>query len=321
MNMEDALLQAIEDNPYDWTLWLILADWLDEHNEPERAELLRLQYILGQEATPPHRSRQEERLRELIAEGVRPCLPVRTNSIGMRLALVPAGTLLMGSPPSEAERPDGEPQHEVEITQAFYAGIYAVTQEQYQRVLGVNPSWFSSTGRGRSKVKGMDTGQFPVESVSWDETVEFCRRLSELPEEKGDEHLYRLPTEAEWEYICRGGPFFKTSSLPFYFGNSLSSMQANFNGNYPWGGAAKGPFLGRTTQVGSYPPNALGLYDLHGNVWEWTSTLEGSSRLFRGGSWFNSAEYCTASFRYRDEPDFRDGYLGFRVLAVPSGAK
>ena len=203
----------------------------------------------------------------------------------------------------------------VEITQPFYAGIYPVTQEQYQRIMGQNPSHFSSTGGGSSNVNGMDTRPFPVENVSWEDAIEFCRRLSELPGEKENEHLYRLPTEAEWEYICRGGPFFKKPSPPFHFGNSLSSTQANFDGRNPYGGAATGAYLQRTTKVGSYPPNPLGLYDLHGNVWEWCADWydadyykrspkqdpqgpeNSEHRVLRGGSWGNNGWYCRAACR------------------------
>jgi formylglycine-generating enzyme required for sulfatase activity len=180
-----------------------------------------------------------------------------------------------------------------------------------------------------------DTRRFAVESVSWEDAFEFCRRLSDLPEEKRAGRLYRLPTEAEWEYSCRGG----TSSLtPFYFeapSTSASSTQANFDGNYPYGGAPKGPYLQRTTTVGSYKPNVFGLYDMHGNVGEWchdwygkyptekvtdpAGPAEGSARVIRGGSWHNHAFYCRASCRGSFEPDQRHDYLGFRLAAVPSG--
>jgi formylglycine-generating enzyme required for sulfatase activity len=240
----------------------------------------------------------------------------------------------MGSPPNEAERSDDEHQHEVEITRPFYAGIYPVTQEQYQRVMGQNPSHFSSTGGGKDKVKGMDTRQFPVESVSWEDAVEFCRRLSELPEEKTNERAYRLPTEAEWEYICRGGPFIKKPSPPFYFGSSLSPTQANFDGNYPYGGAAKGQYLERPTTVGCYPPNSLGLHDLHGNVWEWWAYWYGAEyykwsprqdppgpengerRVLRGGSCYYFGRYCRAAYRTSNAPGDRDLDYGFRVVLV-----
>jgi formylglycine-generating enzyme required for sulfatase activity len=182
-----------------------------------------------------------------------------TNSIGMQLALIPSGTFLMGSPDSEAERSDNQgPRHQVTITRPFYLGVYPVTQRPYAAVMGINPASFNEANGG-----GPD---HPVENVSWDEAVEFCKRLSDRPEEKQSGRVYGLPTEAEWEYACRGGASF---SSPFHYGASLSSTQANFDGNHPYGGAARGPYLQKTSKVGSYKPNAFGLFDLHGNVWEW----------------------------------------------------
>ncbi|HWG44012.1 MAG TPA: SUMF1/EgtB/PvdO family nonheme iron enzyme [Gemmataceae bacterium] len=326
MDMEEALLQAIQDNPSDWTPWLILADWFEEHNDPQRAEILRLQYILGQAATTAERPLQEERLCQLLRKGVRFCMPVRTNSIGMRLTLVPAGTFLMGSRPRYCTGGRNEHPHEVEITQPFYAGIYPVTQEQYQRVMGQNPSRFSSTGRDKDKVKGMDTRSFPVECVNWDEAADFCRRLSQLPDGKIHEHLYRLATEAEWEYICRGGPFLKTIFSAPDSGNHL-----DLNHNPPFDGYPKRP-----TKVGSYPPNLLGLYDLLGNVWEWCADWfeaeyykrsprqdpqgpeTGKCRVLRGGSWICDSRSCRPAYRNDGVPSSRNGSFGFRVVLVAS---
>jgi formylglycine-generating enzyme required for sulfatase activity len=262
-----------------------------------------------------------------------------TNSIGMKLVLVEPGTFLMGSPEEEVGHLNSEHQHEVEITRPFYVGVYEVTQEQYERVMGENPSWFSSTGRDKDKVQGMDTRQFPVENVSWEGAARFCRRLSELPQQKANERLYRLPTEAEWEYVCRGGPFFKKPSPPFYFGNSLSSTQANFDGNHPYGGAAKGAYLERTTKVGSYPSNPLGVYDLHGNVWEWCADRYDADyykhspkqepqgpdgdehRVMRGGSWYINGWSCRAAFRINVPPNnLVNGGIGFRVV-LNAGAR
>jgi formylglycine-generating enzyme required for sulfatase activity len=261
-----------------------------------------------------------------------------TNSIGMKLVLVKPGTFLMGSPPDEAGRFEDEDQHEVEITRPFYMGAYEVTQEEYERVLDNNPSWFSSTGNGKDQVKGMNTRQFPVEVVSWEDASEFCRRLSELPEEKSIGRAYRLPTEAEWEYSCRGGHLFKSPSPPFHFGNSLSSTQANFHGNSPFGDAPKGPYRKCTTKVGSYSPNSLGLYDLHGNVWEWCADWfdaeyykrgprqnpqgpeNGESRVLRGGAWDDGGRYCRAAFHFGLAPGDRRINTGFRVVFVV-GAK
>ncbi len=255
-----------------------------------------------------------------------------TNSVGMKLVLVQPGSFRMGTPETESFRYPDEDRHEVEITRPFYVGIFEVTQEQYKRVMGQNPSFFSATGVGSHLVRGKDTRQFPVEMVSWNDAVEFCRRLSDLSEEKGRKRTYRLPTEAEWEYCCRGGHLFKTPSPPFHFGDSLSSTQANFKGNWPYGGAPEGRFLERTTQVGSYGPNPLGLYDLHGNVWEWCADWydaeyyklsppkdpqgpdTGERRVLRGGAWNESGRMCRAAFRYNNAPGDHSANNGFRVI-------
>ncbi len=255
-----------------------------------------------------------------------------TNAIGVKLALIPAGKFLMGSPKDERERLLHEEQHEVSITKPFYLDVYEVTQTEYEKVMGNNPSYFSPRGYGKDSVKDMDTGQFPVENVSWDDAVAFCEKLSEFPEEKNAGRVYRLPTEAEWEYACRAG-----TKTPFHYGDSLSSRQANFDGNFPYGGADKGPNLGRTAKVGSYAPNAFGLYDMHGNVWEWCQDRHAANyyksspredppgptqawlRVVRGGSWSFHGWSCRSAYRSGCEPGYRGRDLGFRVAAVQSG--
>jgi len=266
------------------------------------------------------------------------------NSLGMKFALIPAGTFLMGSPQEEKQRSKDEEQHEVEITRPFYLGVFQVTQAQFRRVMGYNPSYFSSDGSGKEGVKyaqeptgGRDkvkdlgsTDGFPVENVSWDEAVELCQRLSALEPERAAGRVSRLPTEAEWEYACRAG-----TTTPFYYGNSLASTQANFDGDYPYG-AAQGPSLGRTSEVGSYEPNSFGLMDMHGNVWEWCADWydrdyfkdsprrdpagppAGSSRVCRGGSWDCFGQRCRSAWRNGTEPANRHGWLGFRVALVSS---
>lgn len=221
-----------------------------------------------------------------------------TNSVGVELVLIRPGTFIMGSPATEKGRYDDELQHSVQISLPFYLGIYPVTQRQWQAVMGNNPSHF----------KGDD---LPVEQVSWDDVQEFLKKLNEL--EKDSEWLYRLPTEAEWEYACRAG-----TTTPFYFGNTLSSAQANFNGNYPYGGADKGRYLGCTTKVGSYPRNGFGLYDMHGNVWEWCEDRynpEASARVLRGGSWYYNGRFGRSAYRDWYEPDKRFNVFGFRLAA------
>ena len=163
-----------------------------------------------------------------------------------------------------------------EIKEGFEIAVHDVTQGQWEVLMGKNPSWFSRKGNGRESVADISDEElklFPVESVSWDDCQEFLKKLNE--KHRGCGWLYRLPTEAEWEYSCRCGATSKEDcSYHFYFDkptNDLSSRQANFNGNFPFGMGEKGPDLGRTTRVGAYPPNKIGLYDMHGNVFQWCS--------------------------------------------------
>ena len=251
-----------------------------------------------------------------------------TNSLGMKFALIQSGTFLMGSPPDEAGRGSDEgPQHEVTIARPFYLAIYPVTQEQYQRVMRTNPSHFCRSGRGKDAVKDLDPQTLPVERVTWGNAVVFCRKLSEWPEEQRQGRKYRLPTEAEWEYACRGD-----SPQPFHLGLSLSSALANFDGNYPCGGAPRGAYLKRTSPVGTYPPSPQGLHDLHGNVWEWCSDWygehyyqegpaedpqgppTGDRRVVRGGCWSSPGNNCRTAYRGKLEPGDHLYRVGFRVL-------
>jgi formylglycine-generating enzyme required for sulfatase activity len=282
--------------------------------------------------------------------------PEIENSIGMKLVPIPPGTFTMGSPRGEAGRGSDEEQHEVEITQEFWLGVHEVTQRQFKEVMGYNPSYFSRDGKGKEGVTSdwkpaggkekvpADTGNFPVEHVSWEEAKEFCEKLSNRPEEKRGGRKYRLPSEAEWEYSCRGGA---PSYQIFHLGNSLSSQQANFDSAHPFdstpiprnGGADKATPLHRTCKVGSYEKNRFGLYDMHGNVSEWCEDWygwdyyggsprkdppgpsDGDLRVFRGGSWLINRSNCRSAHRTRHPPGSRCHYLGFRVALVPSGRK
>jgi uncharacterized protein (TIGR02996 family) len=333
MDEEAALWQAIHASPDDELTWLALADWLEECGQHGRAELVRLQH--GAHSFPELNGEQrDERVRALLASGVLPCVPEVVNSIGMKLVLIPAGKFLMGAPAGEVDSLYEErPQHEVEITRPFYLGACPVTQEQWRAVMGTDPSYFCAAGGGKGKVKGLSTDDFPVEQVSWADVAAFLERLAALPEERKIGRKYRLPSEAEWEYACRGGA---TSYSTFCYGNSLSSTQANFHGNYPYGGAGKGPYLDRTSKVGSYAPNAFGLFDMHGNVWEWCADWyaadyyqvsprrdppggsEGSFRVVRGGCWHFSGGFCRSADRRRHALGSRSYDVGFRVAAVPA---
>ena len=176
------------------------------------------------------------------------------------------------------------------------------------------------------KVEQLDAGKLPVEQVSWDDCVVFCEKLSALPDEKAAGRVYRLPTEAEWQYSCRAG-----STGPFYTGASLGAGDANFNGNFPYGDATRGVFLGRTSIVGSYQPNVFGLYDMHGNVAELTADRygrhyytdspvadpkgpeSGNDRVVLGGSWGTDAARCRCAFRRSNATSGKAYYFGFRV--------
>jgi formylglycine-generating enzyme required for sulfatase activity len=264
-------------------------------------------------------------------EDKEPPRPIK-NSIGMKLVLIPKGKVRMGSPLGEKGRREDEFQHDVEIRSAFYLGIHEVTQQEFEKVMGYNPSYFSVSAKGREgipyllwsrpgggkdKIKDLgSTRDFPVENVSWHEAVEFCRKLSALPAEAQARRKYRLPSEAEWEYACRGG---SSSYQVFGFGDRLSSKQANCRGTEPYGGADQGPWLGRTCQVGSYQANAFGLYDMHGNVWEWCAdhyARGDDARVRRGGCWIVGAAECRSATRRRRVPDDHRFNLGFRIVLL-----
>jgi formylglycine-generating enzyme required for sulfatase activity len=256
----------------------------------------------------------------------------------------------MGSPAGEPQRKplekefDSEKQVEVEFTHDYYMAIHETTQAHYVAVTGKqNPSWFSPDGGAKSRVHGLITNDFPVERVSWDEAQEFCKILTAkksaaLAQQLGvHQVLFGLPTEAEWEYACRGGDSAKNTQ-PFYFKDgptsSLSSWQANFEGNFPYGGAVNGGFLARTTAVGSYEANRFGLYDMHGNVHEWCADYYGpmvggkdperktkhndlDRRVIRGGSCLASGNGCRAAQRGATEPGRHHVDVGFRVSFRP----
>ncbi len=234
------------------------------------------------------------------------------NGVILEMIYIPGGTFMMGSPENEEGRRDKEsPQHQVTL-QPFYMSKYLITQSQYKAIMGKNPSYF----------KG---GKRPVECVSWYDAAEFCQKLSQ---ETGKN--YELPSESQWEYVCRAG-----TTTPFYFGETITSELVNFNGNYTYADAPKGKFREQTTDVGSFPPNAFGLYDMHGNVWEWcaddwhknykgapsdgTAWLENEEKehytVLRGGSWLGIPTLCRSAFRNNyNRRDDHDYFIGFRVV-------
>jgi formylglycine-generating enzyme required for sulfatase activity len=244
-----------------------------------------------------------------------------------RMAWIPPGTFTMGSPTNEVDSDNDErPQTVVTLTRGFYMSKYETTQREYLAVMGTNPSYFPG-----------DTNR-PVEQVSWDDATNYCGRLTARERQAGrltNGWVYRLPTEAEWEYACRAG-----TTTAFHYGNALRGWMANFN-SYIEYDAAMGDiyvsnpasYLGRTTAVGSYQPNGFGLYDMQGNVWEWcqdwhgaypggsvtnpTGASSGSFRVLRGGSWSGSAGGCRAAYRCGVWPGLRRYDFGFRSVLAP----
>lgn len=250
-----------------------------------------------------------------------------TNAIGMQFVLIPGGEFKMGSPHNEPGRFYNEEQHEIGVDQ-FYMGVHEVSQAQYEKVMAANPSAFGPAGLGHERVKTLETARLPVENITWKQAAEFCDKLSSLPDELRNGRLYRLPTEAEWEYACRGG---YPEAQATCFGERLSSFQANFNGNFPYGDTARGAFLGRPAPVGTYPANRFGLFDMHGNVAEWCANWDDSlcltddklpaqinpdstkTRGLRGGSWAVAGRGCRTASRIFAQLDDKAPYWGFRV--------
>jgi formylglycine-generating enzyme required for sulfatase activity/ubiquitin len=310
-------------NVWEWT-----ADWFGNYpagtvSDPAGAETgsLRVRrggswYDLGRHMRSAYRNRRSPDFR-FINLGFRLSLQILppepetpapgedyVGGSGLEMIWVEPGTFTMGSPGSEPERGSNETQHEVTLTQGYWLGENEVTQALYEEVMGVNPSQFKGP-------------QLPVEKVSWDDAIAFIQKLNQreldagrLPEGIG----YSLPTEAQWEYACRAG-----TTTAYSFGATITPEQANI----------KDSNLGKTTDVGSYPANAWGFHDLHGNVWEWTADWHGnypagavsdpagaetgSLRVYRGGSWYDNGSYVRSAGRSRLTPDNRYLTLGFRL--------
>lgn len=246
---------------------------------------------------------------------------------GVAFCWCPAGAFMMGSPPDEPERRPGEDQVEVTLTQGFWMGKFEVTQGLWRRVMGSLPS---KLDRGAG-------ARFPIYNVNFYEAEAFCRKLTSTLHASGalpKDWEIRLPTEAQWEYACRAGTATATA-----FGDSLSSHQANFLGHTPYNGGEPGPAFDRAVEVGSYKPNAWGLYDMHGNEFEWCRDwfhnrlpggvdpdlydIEGArnvagslSRVRRGGCWADVGWPLRSSFRLRFEPERGHSHIGFRIAAV-----
>ena len=239
---------------------------------------------------------------------------------------IPAGTFIMGSPTNEVGRiANSETQHNVTLTRGFYMAKYLVTQTNYLSLINTNPSWFKTN---------IITMNWPVEQVSWNDATNYCVKLTQQERTAGrifTNWVYRLPTEAEWEYACRAG-----TTNAFYYGTNLTSGMANFDGKYEYISRtgtvfnASGTLLDRPTIVGSYQPNGRGLYDMAGNVWEWCQDWHagyttnnvidpqgpgtGTQRVFRGGSLNATGVSCRSANRNKTDPSTVVNTIGFRVV-------
>jgi len=233
------------------------------------------------------------------------------GGVTLEMVWIPPGTFVMGSPANEAGREDDETQHTVTITRGFWMGKYEITQAQCERLTDTKSSYFTGDP------------DLPLENISWEGCMVLLESLNRRTRGGG----FRLPTEAEWEYACRAG-----STTPFHFGQTISTDQANYNGNFTYGKSRKGMFRDKTTPVGSFPPNAWGLHDMHGNVGEWCwdwyeddfydrgpdhdpkNSSGGEYRVIRGGNWMDDPAECrSAKRRYADPTDW-DSYVGVRVV-------
>ena len=306
-----------------------LIGWTGEHAHPGLTQLLtslRLHLDVGE---TPHARIDPAQVAVMQPEAVQaPTARISTGQTfrdklksggeGPLMVVIPAGRFKMGSPPDEPERSEDEgPQHEVRVEAPFAMGVYAVTFEEYDR-------FCDATNQAKPEDENWGRRKRPVINVSWDDAKTYCKWLTE---QSG--RAYRLPSEAEWEYACRA-----TTDTPFHFGGSILTDQANFNGQFPYHGSAKGNYRKKTVTVGSFPPNAFGLYEMHGNVWEWCldnwhenyqgapndgapwEESEARHHVLRGGSWVTDAADARSAARNYYYPDARDSRFGFRVLCV-----
>ena len=334
---------------------------LGDDKYAQRHEASKSLVVLGERALPALRDAQANskdlEIRRRAQQAARAIMhrAAQSKTLGLTMAVIEAGEFEMGSPGSEIGRRFDETLHPVRITTSFLLGSYEVTQAEYQRVTKTNPSGFRAGGSSGGWVIGEDTTRFPVEKVTWFDAIQFCNLLSQQDDfepyyklvdvkREGDAlksarvtimggNGYRLPTEAEWEYACRAA-----MATRFHFGNTTKEGVLNCKPlkSVGYGGASyRWKDLQRTTKVGSYPPNGLGLHDMHGNVAEWCWDYydkdyygrapkldpqgpdSGTHRVLRGGFWLVGEESCRSASRFFHAPDESKDYAGFRFARTP----
>jgi len=294
----EELLAAVVANPAEEDRYSVLADYLEEYDDPRRGELLRLhRRLLATCCDPerhPERAAWHSRVVALLAEGVRPCVPQKTlvlaSGVEMVFSYIPPGSYLMESPPEGKWRGDYEVQRQVSLTDGFWMGVFPITQRQWQAVMGYyNPSKFKGENH-------------PVESATFFDHLGFCKRLTERFGWR-----FRLPTGVEWEWACRAG-----TTTAFFTGDSEEAMRragwCDYDHRSPvhWGTG--------TRHVADFLPNAFGLFDTHGNVEEVMSDqMQGGYRVLRGGSWASVPECCRSAARRPWLSNLMGSVVGCRV--------
>jgi uncharacterized protein (TIGR02996 family) len=333
MSTEEDMLAGIVAHPGELERWLILADWLEDRGDP-RAELTRLRFLLHTEPDHPDRTHRLARQQELLEQGLAAVVPTWTNALGIPFALLLPGSFWMGSPESQPERDADEQLHRVMLTHAFYLGVHPVTVGEFARFVAATgyQTEAEKSGGAHGYVGGRwqqdpsitwrtpgfaQTDRHPIVCVSWNDAQEMVAWLNQV--EVSGELVYSLPTEARWEYACRAG-----TTTAYWWGNEASNM-----GEYAWFNEYSGD---QTHPVESKKPNAWGLHDMHGNVWEWCLDWYGdypsgdvtdplgasgvSARIVRGGSSCFPSSECRAAYRRTFTPEERYYYLGFRLARV-----
>jgi uncharacterized protein (TIGR02996 family) len=329
---EDDWKAAVMAQPEDQTIWHAIADWLEERDEPLRAELVRLSRIRVGE--------NPQRVIELLDARVEPVIPVLRNTLGMQFAYVQAGTFLMGSPQTEEGREEDETQHEVTLTQPFYLGVHPVTVGEFEQF--VNATGYKTEAERDDGAYGYVDGDWqqdtlitwrtpgftqdardPVAHMSWNDAQAMVKWLNDLEEETG--LVYSLPTETQWEYACRAG-----SQTAYHWGDDEARL-----GEFAW---FRSNSEHKTWPVETKKPNVWGLWHMHGMIWEWCEDFYGeypesgvqnpkgvltggSDRVMRGGSWNGEPRYCRSACRGDCDPAYRDSLSGFRLAVRVSPAE